>query len=63
MAIIRWIGAFILGVFLWYILTFILGFIQGFTGIYLNMSSNFSNFILLPIGIWLGFKITKTRFF
>jgi len=61
--IIRWIGAFILGVFLWYILTFILGFIQGLTGIHLNMSSNFANFILLPIGIWLGFKITKTRFF
>ena len=63
MVIIRWIGAFILGVFLWYILTFIFGFITGITGINLDVSSNLANFILLPTGIWLGFKITKTRFF
>ena len=62
----RWVGSFLLGVFLWYVLTFILGFVVRITGLveYYNPElSNLYNFVLFPMGLWLGFKITKTRFF
>jgi hypothetical protein len=62
---IKWVKASIFGVILWYILTVFLGFVIGFLFKDLNFfksNSNLMNFILFPVGIWLGFKITKTSF-
>jgi hypothetical protein len=63
---IKWIKAFIIGVIIWIILTFIYGFIMGVLNLselsFFRSNSYIHNFILYPIGIWLGFKITKTSF-
>jgi hypothetical protein len=63
---IKWIKAFIIGVIIWIILTFIYGFIMGMLNLselsFFRSNSYLHNFILYPIGIWLGFKITKTSF-
>jgi hypothetical protein len=63
---IKWIKAFIIGVIIWIILTFIFGFIMGMLNLselsFFRSNSYLHNFILYPIGIWLGFKITKTSF-
>ena len=52
---------------LWFLLTFILGLIMGSMGLgALDHFKEYSftyNIILYPIGMWLGFKITKTPFF
>ncbi len=71
----KWLKAFVLGIFLWIILTIIYGFVVGilqFTGTYFldfelpsifkSNYSNFNNFILLPVAIWASFKVTKTSF-
>jgi len=63
---IKWIKAFALGVVIWLLLTIVYGFIIGIldldkTEFFLN-NSLLNNFILFPVGIWLGFKITKTPF-
>ena len=60
---IKWIKAFALGVVLWFLLTFLYGVIIGIldldkTEFFLN-NSLLNNFILFPVGIWLGFKIIK----
>ena len=63
---IKWIRAFVLGVIFWYVLTVFLGFIIGllFKDLsFFKSNSNLMNFILFPVGMWLGFKITKTSFF
>lgn len=63
----RWIGAMILGVILWYLITFLFGFIIGVTDLknlnFFKSSNNFINFVWYPLGVWLAFKITKTSFF
>ena len=62
---IKWIRAFVLGVIFWYVLTVFLGFIIGllFKDLsFFKSNSNLMNFILFPVGMWLGFKITKTSF-
>jgi hypothetical protein len=60
----RWIGAFILGNILWYLITFIVGILLGVIGMEYDPSwSDFHNFVFYPFGLWLGFKITKTPFF
>ena len=63
---IKWIKAFILGLIFWVILTFIYGFVMGIFNLselsFFKSNSYLHNFILYPIGIWLGFKITKTSF-
>lgn len=72
---IKWLKAFILGLILWIIITIVYGFLVSileFTGTYIldfelpsffkSNYSIFNNFILLPVGIWLSFKITKTSF-
>jgi len=67
--LMRWIGAMILGVIFWYLITFLFGFIVSFTSLKdLNFfkdpsNSNFINFFWYPLGVWLAFKITKTSFF
>jgi hypothetical protein len=59
----RWIGAFILGNVLWFVLTFIAGALFSVTGLeYYSSWSNYYNLILYPLGLWLGFKVTKTPF-
>jgi len=63
---IKWIRAFVLGVIFWYVLAVFLGFIIGllFKDLsFFKSNSNLMNFILFPVGMWLGFKITKTSFF
>jgi len=60
----KWIRAFVIGIVIWFLLTVVYGFIVGIldldkTEFFLN-NSLLNNFILLPVGIWLGFKITKT---
>ena len=60
---IKWIKAIALGVVLWFLLTFLYGVIIGIldldkTEFFLN-NSLLNNFILFPVGIWLGFKIIK----
>ena len=62
---IKWIKVFALGVVIWFLLTIIYGFIVGIldldqTEFFLN-NSLLNNFILFPVGIWLGFKIIKYR--
>lgn len=72
---IKWIKAFILGLIFWIILTIIYGFLVSileFIGTYIldfklpnifkSNYSNFNNLILLPVSMWLSFKITKTSF-
>ena len=72
---IKWIKAFILGLIFWVILTIVYGFLVSileFIGTYIlyfqlpsifkSNYSKFNNLILLPVGIWLSFKITKTSF-
>ena len=61
----RWIKIFALGVVIWFLMTIVYGFIVGTleldkTGFFLR-SSLLNNFILLPVGIWLGFKIIKYK--
>jgi len=60
---IKWIKVLALGVVIWFFLTILYGFIVGIldldkTEFYLN-NSLLNNFILLPVGIWLSFKIIK----
>ena len=63
---IKWLKAFIAGVFIWYVLTIIYGTIVGMFALknlqFFNSNSNLHNFILYPLGMWLGFKINKTSF-
>ncbi len=63
---IRWIKAFILGIIIWYILTIVYGTLVGALDLnelsFFNSKSNFHNFILYPIAVWLSFKFTKTSF-
>jgi len=60
----RWIGAFIVGNLLWIGITFVAGIIFINTAFEHRSSwSNFYNLIFYPLGVWLGFKITKTPFF
>tara|TARA_R110000824_G_scaffold236350_3_gene425052 strand:+ start:1089 stop:1664 length:576 start_codon:yes stop_codon:yes gene_type:complete len=57
---IRWIKVFILGVIIWFLLTLLYGFTIAILD--LNTAGSFeNNFILLPVGIWLGYKIIKYR--
>jgi hypothetical protein len=62
---IKWIKAFALGVILWFVLTFIYGFIIGILDLnnteFFSNNSLLNNFILLPVGIWSGYKIIKYR--
>ena len=60
---IKWIKTLALGVAIWFFLTIVYGFIVGIldldkTKFFLN-NSLLNNFILLPVGIWLGYKIIK----
>jgi hypothetical protein len=62
---IKWIKTLALGVVIWFFLTIVYGFIVGIldldkTEFFLN-NSLLNNFILLPVGIWLGYKIIKYR--
>ena len=62
---IKWLKAFVLGVIFWYLLTILLGFIIALLFkdlIFFKSNSNLMNFILFPVGMWLGFKITRTSF-
>ena len=60
----RWIGSFILGTVLWYVLTLILGFVMGFESLDHAMKySIYYELVLYPVGVWLAFKMTKTPFF
>ena len=57
----RWVGAFILGNVLWFVITIIAGILFAISGMeYLSSWSGIYNFALYPLGLWLGFKITKT---
>ena len=61
----RWIGSFLLGIIIWYILLFILGVIVGKLG-FAEMFINNSTLIYVlafPISMYLTFKITKTKMF
>ena len=56
----KWIKVFILGVIIWFLLTLLYGFTIAILD--LNTAGSFeNNFILLPVGIWLGYKIIKYR--
>ena len=58
-----WIGAFLLGNVIWLVITIIAGFVfVQVGGEYQSGSSNYYNFILYPLSLFLGFKITKTPF-
>jgi|VirMetMinimDraft_7_1064189.scaffolds.fasta_scaffold119855_1 hypothetical protein len=57
---IKWIKVFFLGVFIWFLLTFLYGFSIGILD--LDTSGSFeNNLILLPVGIYLGFKIIEYK--
>ena len=61
----NWIKSFILGNIIWFLLTFLYGLIVGFLNIETTIFFDdpfLNNFLLYPVGIWLGFKITKTPF-
>ena len=62
----NWFKSFILGNIIWFGLTVVYGFIVGILNLDGNeffLSNSFlHNFLLYPVGIWLGFKITKTPF-
>ena len=62
---IKWIKVLALGVVIWFFLTIVYGFIVGILDLdkiefFLN-NSLLNNFILLPVGIWLGYRIIKHR--
>ena len=63
----KWVLSFLLGCGLWFLLTIIFGFIISLMGLgsldHFKEYSFIYNILLYPIGIWLGFKITKTPFF
>jgi len=63
----KWLKAFVIGVIIWFGLTVVYGFIIGILDLdnseFYSSNSFLHNFILYPIGIWIGFKITKTSFF
>ena len=57
---IKWIKIFVLGVFVWFLLTFLYGFTIGILD--LDTAGSFeNNLILLPVGIFLGFKIIEYK--
>ena len=57
---LKLIKVFILGVIIWFLLTLLYGFTIAILD--LNTAGSFeNNFILLPVGIWLGYKIIKYR--
>jgi hypothetical protein len=57
---IKWIKVFFLGVFIWFLLTFLYGFSIGILD--LDTTGSFeNNLILLPVGIYLGFKIIEYK--
>ena len=57
---IKWIKVFFLGVLIWFLLTFLYGFSIGILD--LDTSGSFeNNLILLPVGIYLGFKIIEYK--
>ena len=61
----NWIKSFILGNIIWFLLTFLYGLTVGFLNIETTIFFDdpfLNNFLLYPVGIWLGFKITKTPF-
>ena len=61
----KWIKAFILGNIIWFLITFVYGLIVGFLNIEKTIFFDdpfLNNFLFYPVGIWLGFKITKTPF-
>lgn len=59
----RWIRAFVIGNLLWLGLTFIAGVLMVSVGFqYREDWSNYYNFGLYPLGLWLGFSLTKTPF-
>ena len=62
---IKWIKVFALGVVIWFLLTIIYGFIVEILDLdqieFFLKNSLLNNFILLPVGIWLGFKIIKHK--
>ena len=63
---IKWIKALLVGIVIWYLLTIVYGFIVGILDLndtnFFKTNSNLNNWILYPIGVWLGFKVTKTSF-
>ena len=63
----NWIKAFVIGNFMWFGLTVAYGIIIGVFNLsqteFYSSNSFLHNFILYPVGIWIGFKITKTPFF
>ena len=65
--LMKWFLSLILGTVIWFILTFLFGFIIGMIGLsdqnIFKDYSNFFNLFLYPIGVWIGFRITKTPFF
>jgi len=65
--VIKWIKAFVIGIVIWFLLTIVYGFIVGILDLdqteFFLKNSLLNNFILLPVGIWLGFRLTKTAFF
>ena len=57
---LKWIKVFVLGVFTWFLLTFLYGFTIGILD--LDTTGSFeNNLILLPVGIFLGFKIIEYK--
>ena len=57
---LKWIKVFVLGVFIWFLLTFLYGFTIGILD--LDTTGSFeNNLILLPVGIYLGFKIIEYK--
>ena len=63
---IKWIKALLVGIVIWYLLTIVYGFVVGILDLddtdFFKNNSNFNNWILYPVGVWLGFKVTKTSF-
>ena len=63
---IKWFKALIIGIIIWYVITIFYGFVIGLFDLeelnFFKTNSYLHNFILYPLGIWLGFKITKTSF-
>ena len=57
---LKWIKVFVLGVFIWFLLTFLYGFTIGILD--LDTAGSFeNNLILLPVGNFLGFKIIEYK--
>ena len=63
---IKWVKALVLGIIIWYLLSIIYGFVIGILDLdeldFFSTNSYYHNFIFYPVGIWLGFKITKTSY-